>query len=242
MIFLTQNNIAHKNICVIFDKDCCVIRILTPLCTKQAVNSKKELLTTNVCKNKYFNLDDNKYYYCSHEIFLNKTTNLFKGGNHVVVFTNTDLYANNQIGICIKDDLPKFENIKILCEFLCSNDKEDFDKIDCLIYTNINGLIITNKNNELNKLNENFNFKINIKKPNFVKTNQNFIIEIYKNTLSNKKVNSIEIIDCISGYIPNRLIIFNEGIAIIKCNALLLEKDMMIKYHNIFFTVQVKND
>ena len=241
MFYLVSKELPYKVINIAISKEKAAFRILTPtLVTEASVDSKCLLFTNSVLGSNFFIKETT--YCCQHECILDKKDAIWKPGNHLVVYTTSDLFINKTLAIGLKESICNIPNVTIIAEILCSDSDRYIFESDFVFITDPAGILFTNVQKEFfNQVDEPFGFKTYFTGPKSIKKNEAFKITMGMYSYSGEPVTGTVVIKNLSGYIPDRRIKIINGIGNIDCYPLLLNSSMRIEFNNSYFEVEVKD-
>lgn len=239
MYYQISKSMSYKMTAVIAENDCMVVRILTPCLLPANSTALLDIFDIKSIKGRYF-IYDERDYVCTHEIYLKKQDSLWKGGNHLIIYTTPDLAVNNLLAVARKEDIKHLQAVTIFAEILCADNNQSFREADCLVFNDPNGVLMTNFEYETLPNNIPFDFKVNLQAPDSIAKESIFNLNIYKYSFSGQPVNSNELIECLSGYIPNRIVSIKNGTATVKCSSWLVEDFCCVLFNNIKKIVKVE--
>ena len=242
MFVLNNLKMPYKYTSVTADDDCICVRIFSPLVCRAAEKfaGLEQVVSTNSVKGKLLILDGGAEIVCTHEIHVNRSSELWAGGNHLVFYTTPDLYVSNVIAVSRKEDLIHIPAITVLAEVLCASKDQKCRDSDFNVNADPKGLLLTNLDQTESKVT--FGFSTKIDAPETVKTNSLFSVFLSMTDCSGNPVNGHVIAEPLSGYIPNRVVNIVNGTASFICSSLLVNDEVIIKVCGLNFSVGVKDE
>lgn len=236
MIFLKNKELPYKIISLVTSKNSLCFRLLTPCYTTSSRASEEELTGINSLKSFGFTFG-NEHYQCTHEIFIEKNSNLWQGGNHLVIYETPDSFIEGTINICKKEHLPFALSPIILAEILCI----DNYSADILVHADPKGSLYTNE--EVTCLSsEHFNFKYKVSGPAKIKTNEVNSLALSMESFTGKPVNGTITVSNSSGYLPNKEILIKDGIGNIIFSSLLVQDYVKIFLDYLTLKIDITNE
>lgn len=129
----------------------------------------------------------------------------------------------------------------MIAELLCHDENESICNSDIHIHSEVNGWLYTNiPQHQLRSLNKgNFGFRCTLTGPMSVKTNEAFSAKINMRSYSDNGVNGECAVESLSGYIPNRTVVLNNGEGFVKCCALFVEDFVALVFRDIELRVKI---
>lgn len=241
MFVLNNLKMPYKYTSVTADDNNICVRIFSPIICKTAINSINldSTLSTESILGSLF-LNDSANIICTHEVRLNRSNDLWNGGNHLIFYTTPDLYVAKVLAVARKEDLKNLPAVTVLAEVLCADKNQKCCAADFCINADPKGSLFTNLNQGTTE--GPFKFQISVSYPKFAESNSLFPVEVSMKDYSGNPVNGYIIVEAFSGYIPNRIITISEGISKFVCSSLLVDDKVTVKICDLIFSVGIKNE
>ena len=238
----------YKFITLTSTTDVLCVRLLHPCAYATNEIGVDRLLSTSDLLNYSFFPDKEASkiaYRITSQCFINKTDEVIKGGNHVLIYTTPDLAANNIIGYGLKSQVKNLAGLIIIAELFVTEDNQQMNQIQKIVYCDSKGFLYTNEDADSHLISTNdlnvYHFDVSLKGPKCVNTNQSFVIEINM-MCDGVGVTGNIVAEVLAGYAPSRIIHLENGKGVLQMTSLFVQDCVIVRIKDQTIKIEVNND